>query len=1088
MKSLNNPVTRIATILLTVMFLHSACGGGKGSPTATAGQGVEKGVFTGFVGNLNWEQFDEDAGPADGEGDGPGDGADGEGGFGVGGALGQFRNALVRVYFPSGEKLGEALTDNTNGMVTVKPGKTYSGSLLIEIHGQPNATYFEEGKNEYVPYPPGNVLRAIVADVRRNIGITPFTEAGYRLAVHCQSGQGSPEVCGSSLGTSNEMIPSIAAIQAGNGTVAQVLNQQLPAAMQTDEITRLPVIIGDTSGNGSAGLDARGRYGLANIAFSKQSAMYNTEQVAPTLLATEQLSQDLLDGKLDGMSNGAPAATAPLRTYDPHSLTTELTAALAQQAKLYGTDGALSSLPLISAFGNARFDGYNFDARLGVQGDAEAVAIDSETNSTDRQPGQITDYVQPAGDNRGFMVYGNMGNGGLLVKTDTRDSNSEVVAVGDNINGELGVGRTGAVDQPAKVSTAGVLTHAVGGFGHLVTRFADGSVYSVGDNSEGQLGGGMNGSALPRAIEPQKVPLPEPALAVASANAASFALLESGRVVSWGSAWGFGALGDGSANGQRVSPAAVMSTSGALADVVQIAARDNDAIVLKSDNTVWTWGSFSQTDTRPAPRGVSAGNSVATQVTGLPDGIVRKVLTEQGLFIVLMADGAVYSWGVHFDISSNDFEVNLQPNRVLNVPPLRDVMPGGFHGYGQRPFDRLTAMGVDYNGRYWKLRGQVSERYEPANPIAQRNPHAGSPVRDCASCHTVRGDTEAALPTTGPACVLPQFKLDANGSPLLVNASSDCASCHNGQALGNGTVIAALNCVKPNLPPAPARADPEPLTTACSLPASHPVTNEGLNNACSSCHNSVTAQVLTCSPALVAAGPSLYRNGWRLTKWEIRSAGRPIDVLYNYSPGKIDVSNSAGTQLRRYEIANDRIARVVNAPFDNNSTTRQFSYDTSGRITSVGSANEVFWYKWQYDQSGRLLAREQYFYNDLDATTRFNPNGPIASAQTTYVEASGRSEFEYKFSTDSSGRVVEAFRTKASDGVTVTVDKFEYDANGNMVVWQRQAPNSNGELTIVFDQKYFYEQSDAPESVNIGLMVNTLRPDSSGSTVWSSFF
>src|SRR5690606_25273741 len=107
--------------------------------------------------------------------------------------------------------------------------------------------------------------------------------------------------------------------------------------------------------------------------------------------------------------------------------------------------------------------------------------------------------------------------------------------------------------------------------------------------------------------------------------------------------------------------------------------------------------------------GVVPGNVAATQLPGIPatTGGIRKILTEQGLFVALLAgsgsqgedlDGAVYTWGFHWDITAGQVLSDRQPRRVLNLPAIRDLMPGGFFGYGQRPADRLTAMGIDYDG------------------------------------------------------------------------------------------------------------------------------------------------------------------------------------------------------------------------------------------------------------------------------------------------------------------------------------------------------------------------------------------------------
>lgn len=946
-----NTARLAAAVLAALVSLGvTGCGGGG---TAVGPDVDEKGVFTGFRGDLSWDASENLA-----EGAGVGEGGDGDGGVGVGGALGQFRGALVKVFFPDGTQLGEALTDDTNGMVTVRPGRDYAGALLVEIHGRDGATYFEEGKNTYVPFGQGRVLHAIVPRITRNIGITPFSEAGYQLALRCRSGQGPAQVCGQGQGQSNQSLPGNDAVRAANAHVARVVNEQFPASLQMDDPTRLPFIVNDTTGQGAVATDARGQYGLMNVAFSKQAAMYNTTDAAPTLLATDQFSADLLDGRLDGRSNDAPSAVAANRTYDPHTFTSELSAALSQQTYRYGNSAALAALPPVVAFGNVRYDSYYFDARIGSAGTADTVAVATETASTERLPGDVTDYVVPQNDRRGFMVYGNMGSGSLFIKTDSADSTSRMIALGDNTNGELGNGNTSEVDQPVELSLPGVLTHAVGGYGHTLTRFADGSVYAFGDNAEGQLGQGLSGAALPRTTSPRQVALPTGAVSIAAANASSFALLESGQVYSWGSGWGFGTLGDGSANGLRTSPAPVLSTNGTLDQVVQLSARDNDAIALRADGSVWTWGSFSQdiAPSVPIPMGVQAGRTVATRIDGLPDAPVRKVLTEQGLFIALIGQstddsaagqaGAVYTWGIHFDITANTYLVDLQPTRVLNLPPVRDVMPGGFNGYGQRPFDRLTAMAVDYKGRLWKIRGRVAERYDPANPTAQRRPQGQAPRTDCASCHTVRGADDPPVVTDGVACVLPAFKLDSSGQPALVNSASDCGSCHNGNALASGQVLAPLTCVPPALPAPPPPTNAEAQSGQCQLPVQHPPAPPG--TFCASCHNGVVTAPLSCSPDAGVVEPpstttaqiaSVLDNAGPVTG-AVAPGGITDDATPTVS-GTLSAPLGAGETLRiRANGSELGSARVNGSNWQfTPSTLSEGSYAISARVVNAGGAS-----------------------------------------------------------------------------------------------------------------------------------------------------
>lgn len=805
------------------LALLGSCGGGGGDGTTTPEP--EAAVSTGFEGDLDW--FCTTCGGEGGSaGEGVGAGGDGDGGVGAGGDFGQFRNALVIVRFPDGRELGRARTDTVRGMVTIKPG-AYQGPLILELQGGDGAQYYEEGLDTFVDFPAGRSIRVVVPYLDKNIGITPFTEAAYRKLV--------AEVGANATG---------AQILGANDSVREILNQQFPATLSVDDITRLPFIKSPSITEGSIGTDPRGRYGLVNGAFSKQAAMFNRSRERPTLDAVEQLAEDLRDGVLDGMNGNQPAVAADARTYDPNTLTGELSSALAQQSFRFGTDVAKGALPKVLNFGNTRYQGYLFDASLTNEGQAiDTVAGWVGDNSLGRTLGQAIPKLGGA-DARVFGVFANHGHGSVFFKTDAADSAAEIFAIGDNVNGELGTGNSTATSSAVKITLPGVLTHIAGGFAHTVARFADGAVYTWGDNSFGQLGSGDTTASK----TPLRVTLPRGAIAVAATNTASYALLDDGSVYAWGASGGFGLLGDGDKNSARATPAPITT----LSQVVQITARDNDVAVLRRDGSVWHWGSFPADEnayTAGDPTLPYAGGSpLPQQVTGLPAGVaVRKILTEQGLFAALLADGTVWQWGVYFDITAGTILRDLQASRVLSLPPIRDMMPGGFFGYGVRPFDRLTAMGVDYRGGLWKIRGRVAEEFDPANPALQRRPQGQAPRPDCASCHIFLNDWPLTpdAPTSTDVCVPPPLIHGGNGQPSLIHAETACEKCHNPNRQPPAALFPNgwLTCQKPtNLPARANPIAPPVITTACTIPVGHSFTPPG--TVCASCHNSIIARPL----------------------------------------------------------------------------------------------------------------------------------------------------------------------------------------------------------------------------------------------------
>lgn len=218
-----------------------------------------------------------------------------------------------------------------------------------------------------------------------------------------------------------------------------------------------------------------------------------------------------------------------------------------------------------------------------------------------------------------------------------------------------------------------------GGSGHVQVLDGDGSVWGWGYNKYGTVGDGSTIEATPNAqTRPRKASL-SGVTAIASGQAASFAVTGDGAVWSWGYgylglgayegkttptrvaglanvqrlasglyhtlalkrdgtlvAWGNnsrGAVGDGTTE-HRASPVAL-----ALSGVKAIAANGH-SLALKNDGTVWAWGE----NNRGQAGGVAGQHpSTPTQIAGLTD--VKAIAAGVLHSVALKNDGTVWSWG-----------------------------------------------------------------------------------------------------------------------------------------------------------------------------------------------------------------------------------------------------------------------------------------------------------------------------------------------------------------------------------------------------------------------------------------------------------
>ena len=207
---------------------------------------------------------------------------------------------------------------------------------------------------------------------------------------------------------------------------------------------------------------------------------------------------------------------------------------------------------------------------------------------------------------------------------------------------------------------------------HTLALALDGTVWSWGDNELGQLG---DGSLAGRDV-PAQVPGMSNVVDIAVGGEFSLALTRDGQV--W--AWGGNLTAVVNCNPPWVDPYRTVPVPvTGLSDVTAIDAGGGLAVALKSDGSVWTWGTdnFGQLgDGGPIP---SANRCTPQQVVGPTD--VRSIATSGGHVLALTGAGTVWAWGWNVEGQLGDGSLNNRsvPQAVAGIGAVTAIAAGGHH-------------------------------------------------------------------------------------------------------------------------------------------------------------------------------------------------------------------------------------------------------------------------------------------------------------------------------------------------------------------------------------------------------------------------
>lgn len=255
-----------------------------------------------------------------------------------------------------------------------------------------------------------------------------------------------------------------------------------------------------------------------------------------------------------------------------------------------------------------------------------------------------------------------------------------VWAWGSNSYGQVGEGSLNypGTTVPIPVNGLNNIKAISAGSSHCLASQADGTVWAWGDNRHGVLGDGTNESRFtPARSKIYNVK------AFDAGDTHALAVREDGNVWSWGYNYR-GQLGMGGTSlsdlgrlsfgpeADSFNPDIVRGISG----VKSVAAGGSHSVALADDGTVWTWGSNSDGQ---LGTGKAGGSDVTSpmQVSGL-DGVTD---IDAGLYhtLALKSDGSVWAWGSNAEgQAGNRSASTASPALVLmqtQIPPSPTPTP-----------------------------------------------------------------------------------------------------------------------------------------------------------------------------------------------------------------------------------------------------------------------------------------------------------------------------------------------------------------------------------------------------------------------------
>jgi hypothetical protein len=207
---------------------------------------------------------------------------------------------------------------------------------------------------------------------------------------------------------------------------------------------------------------------------------------------------------------------------------------------------------------------------------------------------------------------------------------------GLNTNGQLGSGTTTNRSSPVSITTMNNWNHLACGQNHTLAVTAAGELYTWGQGSSGVLG---TGTTTNRSSPGTVAGGGNDWIKVSAGYGMSAAIKSDGTLWTWGSTGSFGALGDGS-NIDRSSPGTV---AGGGTTWEKVSCGGNTTAAVKIDGTLWTWGLGSSGQ-------LGTGSTVSRSSPGTVAGggtNWKDIATSTTHMVAVKIDGSIWTWGAN---------------------------------------------------------------------------------------------------------------------------------------------------------------------------------------------------------------------------------------------------------------------------------------------------------------------------------------------------------------------------------------------------------------------------------------------------------